>query len=599
MKGLGVQAQNWHYEDEPVNGGAGGEVFKSIFNGSGVDASERLAREALQNSVDAARQGETPRVTLQMKAYSGETLNTFWQAAGLDEIALRADLLGLHSGNALEERPDKLRVLQVLDSGTTGLSGDPTSPSSKMRKLLMEIGGSQKIAEGSASGGSYGFGKAVYSASSKIAVIFAYSRTKDAEGNQISLLMGCAYHPAHEFGGERTSGRGFFGKPVELKHAIRFDAFTGQEADELAAALDMTRAEDDLGTTIAIVDCPLSMEDIKRGVERSWWPKIRRDNFRVNLIDETGQRLHPRPLQDPELRPFIDALDVALGRSPEQKGKSRRKTNSIRELSHSIGQLGLFVINDPQEIDEEEERADLRDTIALVRSPGMVVQYYGKRQISHPPVVGVFLAGEGIDDILRRSEPPEHDRWDSHADRLEPTKNEDVIVQKVHNTIWRELRGFQKSARPPEQASGNRFLQLERELAKLFGPTGKREPIGPGPSETPISLRPQVHVEDSENGLKIKGKVSVQLKEDHDGDLPVIVSLQLSAIDEGHRHLDPIDLRATFEHAEAKPVGDTEWHLTLSPGEKVNLIVESATYEPDWTVDFVPRVRPLSSEAAL
>lgn len=593
-----MQGQNWYYEDEPVNGGAGGEVFKSIFNGSGVDAAERLAREALQNSVDAARDGETPRVTLQMNAYSGAALDGFWRAAGLNAIGSRVDALGLHHGNALETQPDQLRVLHVIDSGTTGLAGDPTSPSSRLRKLLMEIGGSQKIVEGNASGGSYGFGKAVYSASSRIAVIFTYSRTHDATGQSLSILMGCAYHQAHEFGGERTSGRGFFGKPVKLKNAIRFDPFIGIEADDLAAELNMARAEDDLGTTIAIVDCPLSMEGIKRGVERSWWPRIRRDNFRVNLIDESGQRFHPRPLQDPELRPFIDALDVALGRSPEQSGKSRRRMNSIKELSDNIGQLGLFVMNDPEEVDEQAEKTDLRDTIALVRSPGMVVQYYGKRQISHPPVVGVFLADEGIDDILRRSEPPEHDRWDALADRLDPAKGEGEIVRKVHSTIWRELRTFQKTARPPEQTTGNRFLQLERELAKLFGPTGRRKPIGDGKGETPVSLRPEVRIEQAANGLKMKGHVAIQLKEDHEGDLPVIVSMQLSSIDEGHRHLDPIAITVSFEDVDVKKASEAEWHLTLKPGVKLDVKVESAVYEPDWTVDFVPRVRPLNAEAA-
>ena len=78
-----TRTENWYYEDEPLNGGAGGEVFKSIFNGSGLDAASRLAREALQNSVDAAREGEVAEVTLQMKVYSGAELDRFWSAAGL------------------------------------------------------------------------------------------------------------------------------------------------------------------------------------------------------------------------------------------------------------------------------------------------------------------------------------------------------------------------------------------------------------------------------------------------------------------------------------------------------------------------------------
>ncbi len=591
-----MQEDNWHYEDEPVNGGAGGEVFKSIFNGSGLDAAGRLAREALQNSVDAARPGETAQVTLRMKVYGEADLDRFWHAAGLNALAKRVDVLGLHQANALAKKPDQLRVLQVVDSSTTGLSGDPTSPSSKMRKLLMEIGGSQKIAEGGASGGSYGFGKAVYSASSRIAVIFAYSRTLDRQGQPLSLLMGCAYHQAHEFDGQRTSGRGFYGQPVKLGYAIRYDAFTGAEADRLAAELDMARDADDMGTTIAIVDCPLSMEDIKRGVERSWWPKIERDNFRVTLIDENAQKLRARPRLDPELKPFIDALHIALGTSPEQSARSRRKNNFHKVDGRTIGNLGLFVMTAPEEVDEHSDREDLRDRIALVRSPGMVVQYYGKRQVSNPPVVGVFLADDGIDDILRRSEPPEHDRWDANADRLDPAKNEREIVQAIHSRIWQELRTFQKTARPPENSSGNKFLQLERELAKLFGPTGKREPIGGGKGETPVSLRPDVRIEQAPGGLKMVGTVFIQLKDDHEGDLPVSVSFRLSSVDEGGHHIDPVEVSAVFDSEAASPVGAGEWHLSLAPGEKIEIPVESAVYEADWTVEFIPKVAPISGE---
>jgi len=531
-----------------------------------------------------------------MKAYSGKDLDGFWKAAGLDKMASRSDVLGLHHGNALKTRPKLLRVLHVIDSGTTGLTGDPTLPTSKLRKLLMEIGGSQKLSEGATSGGSYGFGKAVYSASSRIAVIFAYSRTENAAGQPMSILMGCAYHQAHEFAGKRTSGRGFFGMETKLDSAVRYDAFTGVEADRLAEDLNMERAENDIGTTIAIVDCPLSMEDIKRGVERSWWPKLRRDNFRVKLIDEVGQRLYPRPLQDPDLRPFVEAFDVALGRSPVQSGKSRRKIPSIKEPSKQIGQLGLFVMIDSEEADEQTEKEDLRDTIALVRSPGMVVQYYGKRGVNHPPVAGVFLADERIDEILRRCEPPEHNRWDARADRLDPAQRESEIVRKLHDAIWRDLRSFQRSARPSEKSADNRFRQLERDLTKLFGPTDKREPGGEGRGKTPVSLRPNICVKQMKNDLKIQGRVAIELKEDHGADLPVVLTMRLSPIDESHRRLDPISITASFENTTAKQKGKTEWYLTLSPGETVNVKVESAAYEPDWTVEFMPQIKPLNGK---
>lgn len=589
----------WNYEEEPVNGGAGGEVFRSIFIGSGLDAASRLAREAIQNSVDAAREGETPQVTLRMNAYSGDALTRIWEAAGLERLAARADALGLHEGNALKSRPAELRVLHAIDKGTTGLSGDPTKPSSKLRKLLMEIGGSQKISEDVSSGGSYGFGKAVYSASSRIAVIFAYSRTTDEKGEPISLLMGCAYHKSHEFEGERTSGRGFFCVPNDVKHGVRYDAFTGDEADRRAADLDMARAEGDLGTTIAIFDCPLDMEELKRGVERSWWPKLTIDKtFKVRLIDESGAKLHPRPMRDPEIRPFVEAINVALGRSPEQKGKSRLFKN-FRHLGEGlkVGQLGLFVMSD-EEIDEEADRSDLRDTIALVRTPGMVVEHYGKRHVNHPPVAGVFIADPDLDDILRRSEPPEHDRWDANSDRLNASKGEKEIVEEVHKRIWRELRTFQRSARPPEPLSSNRFTQLERELSRLFGPTGKREPVGGGKGETPISLVPRVRIEPVDDGLQIEGHVTLRLKEEHESALPVFVTFELSSMDEAQRRVDRIPLSVDFGDAEVAQKGDSTWELVLNPGTKLDVTVKSDVYDKDWTVEFVPQVRPVTEEVA-
>jgi hypothetical protein len=68
------------------------------------------------------------------------------------------------------------------------LRGDPTQPSSNLRKLLMDLGGSGKAQDRTGSGGSYGFGKAVYSSNSRVGTVFAFSRTSDAEGAPLSVL---------------------------------------------------------------------------------------------------------------------------------------------------------------------------------------------------------------------------------------------------------------------------------------------------------------------------------------------------------------------------------------------------------------------------
>lgn len=181
-------------------------------------------------------------------------------------------------------------------------------------------------------------------------------------------------------------------------------------------------------------------------------------------------------------------------------------------------------------------------------------------------------------------------------DRSRSAARLSAVMSVIHSRIWHELRTFQKTARPPEKSSGNKFRQLERELAKLFGPTGKREPIGGGKGETPVSLRPDVRIIQASGGLKVVGKVLLQLKDDHEGDLAVTLSLRLSSVDEGGHHIDPIAVSATFDGATATARGDGEWRIALAPSEKVEVAVESAIYESDWTVEFVPKVTPVDGE---
>ena len=161
-----------------------------MFNGADIEAAALLAREAIQNSVDAAAEpGREVEVRFEERMLDGDDRRRFKAAAQLEDIGRRADVLQLPETNMFTSADDPLRVLYVVDRGTTGLSGDPAGSGSKLRKLLMEIGGSRKTEEAH-TGGSFGFGEAVYGGSSRIATIFAYSRTRDERGQPLSVLMG-------------------------------------------------------------------------------------------------------------------------------------------------------------------------------------------------------------------------------------------------------------------------------------------------------------------------------------------------------------------------------------------------------------------------
>jgi hypothetical protein len=588
----------WIYDEIALNGGAGGEVFRAVFNGSGFDAAELLAREAIQNSVDAARPGQKPEVTIATRLLEGAEFEAFWTSAGLDHLAKRVDRLELPAGNVLSEKPLSLRVLYIEDRGTTGLEGDPTLHTSKLRKLLMEIGGSRKVVEGPNSGGSYGFGKAVYAGSSRIATIFAYSRTTDAKGEPLSVLMGCAYHVAHEYDGKETTGRGFYGKSHQVEgRGPRYDPFIGAEADELAEKLGMEREEGNLGTTIAIVDCELKAEEIKTGIESSWWPRILKEGFRVEVRDETNKKHVPQPKKNPRIFPaYWEAMELATAKTLVDAGRTKLVPVSNGE-GKALGKLGLVVMKNvtPEDLDDDET-SDQRNTIAMVRSTGMVVWHHNRRGNSFPPIAGVFVADESpeIDAILRRAEPPEHNLWDEKASRL-ATDVERKLVKAIKDNCWRNLKDFQKKVQPPKPQTGGQVSELEKMLGKIFGPSGQKPPGGEGKEATPISLRSTVAARPEADGLVAAGQVELALAKKAQ---PTTVRLrvELRVLDEQGHMKDEIPLKLksgpTLSPNGEALVGDFE----LDETDRLTFDLESEVYDKEWTVTFVPTVTPLTKE---
>ena len=92
----------WHYETSPLNGGAPGDAYRSVFNGSGKREAENLAREAIQNSVDAASDpSRSVRVDFRFRQLRGSQRVAFEKAASLESIRERAAVLGLPATHAL------------------------------------------------------------------------------------------------------------------------------------------------------------------------------------------------------------------------------------------------------------------------------------------------------------------------------------------------------------------------------------------------------------------------------------------------------------------------------------------------------------------
>src|SRR5690606_8913878 len=157
-----------------------------------------------------------------------------------------------------------------------GLSGDPHDKNSNFYRLLLSLGDRTKARTARGTGGSYGFGKSVYSSSSAIQTIFAYTRFKDEGGRETTRIFGCGYYASHERRGKNYSGRAWFGTKTrrDEQGGGVVDPLTGKSADALAGELGFDlRGPGRLGTSILIVDADIDMESIKQGIEDWWWPR--------------------------------------------------------------------------------------------------------------------------------------------------------------------------------------------------------------------------------------------------------------------------------------------------------------------------------------
>ena len=584
-------------------GGAAGEAFTNTLASAGMPLAAVLAREAIQNSVDAkAAPNSKVRVRFTTKLLSGAAKAGFVEAAGLNAVRERADKLGVTEPNclgSLDDESQPIRLLYVDDWNTTGLEGNPSDPDSKFYRFLLSLGDAGKEHDEHGTGGSYGYGKSVYSSNSAILTIFAYSRTHDEEGNLQSLLFGCGYYRKHKNDGENLTGRAWFGSDMTPphQHALQIVApLRDEEADQVAQALGFEpRSDKELGTGVLIIDSLVDSTGILLGIEDWWWPRLIDNLLDVDVVNEDGSTDVPRPRKRDDLRPFIEAYEVATGKSPPQpKLGYRQELNKFE--GERIGTIGLRVLE--RDNNDEYPIPEARfDTVALIRSPLMVVAYLRQWQVGTPLVAGAFVANSDIDDILRASEPPAHDRWDSDTRRLKDASGRRKrIVDRVLNRVKHYLKTFQSSAAPPPSPRPKRLSLLERTLATFLAPGRVGPPPPPPAGSAPISLHYQKAPRPAalqDGRLELTTVFTVELADDEISELTVRVRVRCPLLEDGKQGDDlPIVVQSSVGNVPdpEKP----EWmQVTLTKGEPVKFECISDPYDAAWTVRFVPEIEPV------
>lgn len=588
----------WIFERSGPMGGAAGEAYANTLKSPGMPPAHVLAREAIQNSVDA---GNGVKVLVRFRAteIADTAKRNFVEAAGLVDIAERAEVLqlGPNSLGTLDKPRTPLQLLYVEDFHTEGLSGEAHDSGSNFYRLLLSLGDRSKARTNKGSGGSYGFGKSVYSSSSAIQTIFAYTRFVDKVGLERTRIFGCGYYASHEFKKHGFSGRAWRGSKEQTdKDGFRVvDPLEGPAAEKFAERLGFSlRGEGKTGTSILIVDADVNIEKIVRGVEDWWWPRLVENRLDVDIIDVEGNTHVPRHRKRADLKPFIDAFDIARARAEPKSGLQARFEPN-RELGIHLGTCGVVVVpthaNGAPVVDAERG-----NTVALIRSPLMVVAYKPVSE-SSPPVVGAFMSAdnEELEVTLKKSEPPAHDRWDPESSNLrDETGRGRKLVSAILNRVKAGIRRFQQTAAPPTPSKQRRLAALERALGGLFKPQGHGGGIPPDSVASPLHLEfvKQPYAEATEDGmLRVRSVFTVRLdekSEDDQADLRLRVNCPV--LEDDNEEGDDLPLQVTWDGVDAAVDARDPFvfRFRLTKGEKAKFTVVSEGYDPAWTV----RLRP-------
>jgi hypothetical protein len=589
--------QNWVYEKTPEMGGATGGAFTNPLLGTGMEPAAVLAREAIQNSVDA-RENKDQKVRVEFRRVTlrGTAKAEFAAAMGLSPaLTSHRKHLKLPQGacfDTLSDPDQPLQLLYIEDYGTWGLHGAPTKSKSHFFRLLLSLGDDAKVSEAEGSGGSYGFGKSVYSSNSRIHSIVAYSVFNPAlsgvAAKNHARLMGCSYFNQHEHEGEEYTGRAWFGNPKNK--GLGAEPLVDGAAHSFAEQLGFKKREkNDRGTSLLLIDCGVDLEILRDSIEEWWWPRLLDDELGLDVaLFEQGHPLPPpRPRKRPDLRPFIECFDLAIGRS--MPVDQHHKTGAFNKLNDiPLGNFGYTVVG--SEAMQDERVQSKLGRIALIRSPRMVIEYMTIGAPLPLPCVGTFVATADVDSYLKRSEPASHDKWDAKSSRLfelGPEARETVVT--VLQRLKSGLKAFAREAAPETPKQELRLKSLEKLLGGLFK-SPMLSPGGQGGSASdPISIRfiDEPHIVAEQDSISTRGAFRVALADNSDRD-NVRVSIKVGCLvqeDEGLSKEDPIfvDIYSDDLNGSGTPDSNGVIIFKLERNASPLFSFKSQPYARDWT----------------
>ena len=609
-----MKTLNWNFPLGSLADSADGSTMGKLFRGQALSDTALLAREAIQNSSDAAREFAKSRtgspklkVVFRFVHLFGEEKARAVEALDLRGLQAQRELYPkdhLQPNNVLDnlDRADiPLELLFVEDYGTHGLYGSPLRyRNSHLFMAMYYIGSSDKAAD---AGGSYGFGKSALQRASRIASVVAHTAFEPQEDDPVtSRLIGFTWWPDLQQDGDFMRGRASFGElRSEGSGSVLPYPLEDSVAAEVAGTLGFqARNPDDpadLGTSFLIVDPAIDPNALVQEVENWWWPALEEHKLDVEIVLATGETIVPRPQQNPNVAPFLRAFAIANGvEMPSDPNRERLASDEWRNRNgvggKNLGKLAL-VLNDSESLDGGEE-PPTTPKVALMRGPRMVVQYWSGSR-SRVPLRGVFIASEEIDPILRETEPSSHDRWtDNSAGDLsqEATETARSVLTKIRDSVKRMATEITPPPPRTDKALGHFSKLMQGFLGDKRGP---QAPVNVGGERIELSFpdgRPTPEVlDDSE--VRISATFAVRVAADapgHSCEVKVACHLFIHEDENQSQNKWPVLVRLIDSSSAFSAEEDGTWRGHIDKDQLVHFEVISDAYPNLWTTSLQPNV---------
>lgn len=381
-----------------------------------------IARESIQNSLDAKRKGETSvhvtfeRFNIAKREVPGlAELVSVIQAA--KEFSKDEDKSEQEYGTALRVlNDDNISILKISDYNTTGLTGDDELKSGGWYKLLETTGANSMSGDG---GGSFGIGKGAPFAASLLRTVY-YSTINDKDEFKFAGKARISSFRNEE--GDIRHGIGQFGEEV-----------TGRGVRSVTDpnSLPGYFKRDVKGTDVYVLGYRTDESDwtslLLNSILNNFWAAIHFGELTVDL-KENGELKHQ--INNETLGELMAEFAAGSGDSYEYFQAV------INPTVYEKGDLPLL-----KDVELYIRLGEgLPKDVQLMRKTKMSITKIENYRVLTEPYVAVFICkSEDGNKLLRSLEPPTHDQW-------VPELGDQILGDKLGTRVIKEYREWIKQS---------------------------------------------------------------------------------------------------------------------------------------------------------